>query len=133
MNPLFEILRKRLMPEFNKIADEINRTFPLVLAEVEDNEVGHGAEKGHYFAVSLMIGNALSEVDNVVLDVSLWHLTATPKITAGVAWGHPSGYLEAEFRALDVSNKVLEDLYKDLPRLYEALFEALKRRRPGDE
>lgn len=133
MNLLVEKLRGKLIPEFTKIADDINGTFPLVLAEVEDNEIGNATEQGHYFAISLMIGNSLSEVDNVCLDVSLWHLTTNPKIAAGVIWGHPSGYLEAEFseKPVEVSDQILEDLYKDLPRLYEALFEALKRRKPA--
>ena len=54
----------------------------------------------------------------------------------------PSDYTEAEFyewhgsfteNGLIVTDEVLEDLYKNLPRLYDALFEALKRRKPPNE
>jgi hypothetical protein len=74
----------------------------------------------------------LSEADNVALSISLSKLTSTPKLNADVCWGHPSGYLEAEFTSsdLDFNDETLEKLYADLPRLSESLIEAVRRRKP---
>ena len=148
MNPLVAKLEERLLPEFRKIADRINRTIPNVSAQVEAHEVGSLTEyQGFSFGLSCLFkADILYEsdevADNVALAVTLSYLTTTPKIDAYVCWGHPSGYAEADFphnaesflnNSLTVSDEVLEDLYKNLPRLYEALFKALKRRKPGDE
>jgi hypothetical protein len=74
------------------------------------------------------------KADYVALGVNL-HLETVPEIIAEVFWGEPSGCVEATFsdKLMKVSDDVLEDLYKDLPRLYGALFGALKRRKPPDE
>jgi len=135
MHSLIEKLKSRLLPEFNRIAAQIHETTPLVSAKVYDSQFGYEQFLGHGFFIDLMLGNCLTEVDNVALEVSIYNLTSVPEINADVAWGHPSGYLEAEFsRAnLEISDAVLEELDKDLPRLYEALFEAVKRRKPANE
>lgn len=143
MNPLVKKPEERLLPEFRKISDEINQTIPNVWVQVESHSVGSDEYLGHSIAIScLLTKDCLTEADNVALCVSISHLVSTPKINAYVCWGHPSGYIEAEFpdyvegssyNSLIVSEEVLEDLYKDLPRLYEALFKALDRRKPGDE
>ncbi len=72
----------------------------------------------------------------------LGYLTTIPRIDADVCWGNPSCFKEAlsftswqgnfAENGLKVSAKVLEDLYTDLPRLYEALFTALRRRKLSD-
>ncbi len=143
MNPLVAKLEGKLLPEFKKIADEINQTIPNVLAKAEFHSVGSEEHLGHLIAIScLLTKNYFTEMDDVALCVNVSYLASTPKIDAYVCWGHPSGYIEAAFpdyvkgslnNSLIVSDEVLEDLYKNLPRLYEALFEALKRRKPDNE
>lgn len=142
MHPLVEKLEKRLVPEFRKIADRINQTIPNVSAQIEAHEVGSLTPyQGYSFWISCVFtADLLVETDNVALGVSLCHLTTIPRISAGVGWGYPSGYSEADYGDGDssndwtiVSDDVLEDLYKNLPRLYGALFIALKRRKPADE
>ena len=130
-----EKLRTRLLPEFDRIVNRIHESTTFVSAKIEDHKFGSGEFAGHSFIISLTLGNCLTEADNVALEVALIDLTSVPKINADVAWGHPSGSYEAEFSDayLEISNEVLEDLYKDLPRLYEALFEALERRKPPDQ
>jgi len=148
MNLLIAKLEEKLLPEFEKVKDRINQTIPNVIANVESHEVGSLTEyQGYSFCISCLfkadiLYTADEVADNVALVVTLCYLTTTPEIFAYVCWGHPSGYSEADFpkyaegysqKSLPVSDKVLEELYKDLPRLYGALFKALKRRKPGDE
>ncbi len=139
MTPLVAKLEKRLLPAFEEVAAKIRQEIPNVSVSVESYSVGSDEHLGHGYAIScLLIPSWDYEIDLVDMCVNLSHLVKTPKIDAYVCWGHPSGHLEAEFpknsnNSLEITDEVLEDLYKDLPRLYEALFEALKRRKPGDE
>lgn len=144
MNPLIEKLEKKNLPEFEEIAAKIRDEIPNIMVNVCSTSLGSLTEyQGWGFCIDCMLTDAsYDEIDNVALSVTLFHLTTMPKIDADVCWGHPSGYVEAEFpdyiegssnNSLIVSDEVLEDLYKDLPRLYKALFEALKRRKPANE
>lgn len=148
MNPLVAKLEEKLLPEFGKIAERINKTIPNVKASAYGSSASSLTEyQGYDFFIDcIFTADVLYEADevadNIALGVSLCHLTTTPKVDAYVCWGHPSGYVEAEFPDywigssndwVIVSDDVLEDLYKNLPRLYEALFKALKRRKPSDE
>lgn len=138
MNSLVAKLEEKLLPEFRKIADRINQTIPNVMASAYGSSVGSLTQfQGYSFGIDCILTDASDdETDNVALDVCLGYLTTTPRICAGVGWGEAS-FREWSGRFPDegiiVSDEVLEDLYKDLPRLYEALFKALKRRKPGDE
>jgi hypothetical protein len=140
MNPLVAQLEEKLLPEFRKIADRINQTIPSVTARASSYSVGYDEYLSHSIGISCLLQN-VDEPDNIALGVNIFRLNTTPKINADVCWGHPSGHIEAETFTdwtksddlPDVSEEVLENLYKNLPRLYEALFKALKRRKPGDE
>lgn len=143
MNSLVAKLEKRLLPEFRKIADRINQTIPNVWAQAETHSVGLDEHLGHSINIScLFTKDYYTEVDDVALCVNIDYLISTPKIFAYVCWGHPSGYIEAEFpkyirdsanSSLIISDETLEELYKSLPKLYKGLFRALKRRQPGGE
>ena len=143
MNSLVKKLEERLLPEFEEVAEKIRATIPDVLVRVYSSSSGSLTEyQGYDFWIDCILTNHYSETDNVALGVQLCHITTTPRISADVCWGYPNSYTEAEFyewygsfaeNGLKVSGEVLEDLYKDLPRLYEALFEALERRKPGNE
>lgn len=143
MNSLVIKLEKRLLPEFQNITDRINKTIPNISARVESSSIGSDEHLGHLIAIScLFTKDYFTEVDEVALCINIGCLVSTPRIDAYVCWGYPSGYSEADFpvyvegssnNSLVVSDEVLEDLYSSLPRLYSALFKALKRRKPGDE
>lgn len=143
MNPLIRKLEERILPEFERVAVKIREQFSEVSVSVESHSVGSDEFLGHGYCISALLNNNLAdETDLVDLCVSLSHLVTIPKIDACVCWGHPSGCVEAEFpdfvegsanNSLVVSDEALEDLYEDLPRLYEALFRALNRRKPGNE
>lgn len=143
MNPLVTKLEKRLLPEFEEVANNIRRDIPNITVSVASYSVGSDEYLGHGYSISCLLTPSWDyDIDLVDLCVNLSHLVEVPKIDAYVCWGHPSGYVEAEFpeyvkdssnNSLVVSDEVLEDLYKDLPRLYEVLFAALRRRKPSYE
>jgi hypothetical protein len=143
MHPLVKKLEDELVPEFKKIAGQIEQTIPHVTARIESHSIGSGEHLGHSIAIScLFTKDYPTEVDDVALSVALSHLVSTPKITASVCWGYPSAHVEAEFprnvngmqnNSVTVSDEILKNLSEELPRLHEALFAALERRQPPDQ
>lgn len=136
-HPLVEKLEKRLLPEFEEVAEKIRQEIPNVSSKVESHSFGFDEYLGHSFGIGCLLTPIWYEPDNVALTISLSNLAAIPKIHADVCWGHPSGSLEAEFPinsglSIEASDENLVKLYQNLPRLYEALFEALRRRKPRD-
>jgi hypothetical protein len=133
---IVESLEQKLLTPFRGLADHLSSQFPNLVINVYSQSVGSLTEyQGHQIVIDcLFIDAPLDQPDNVALCIDLQHLTTNPRIDADVCWGHPSGHVEAEFSAepLDVSDKVLNDLYADLPRLYDSLIEAVKRRKPSD-
>ena len=142
-HPLVKKLEERLLPEFEEIAEKIRNEIPDVFVKVYSSSSGSLTEfQGRDFLIDCIFTDYYRETDNVALGVNLCHITTIPRISADVVWGSPSCYTEGEFyewygsfteNGLKVSDEVLENLYKDLPRLYEALFTALRRRKPLDE
>jgi hypothetical protein len=138
MNPLVKKLEERLLPEFEKIAERIRQEIPNVLVSVYSSSTGSlTTYQGYDFAIDCIFTDASDdEIDNTCLDVGLGYLTTTPRIYAGVGlggaqfkdWG--GGFPE---EGMIVTDEILEDLYRDLPRLYNSLFEVLKRRKSLDE
>jgi hypothetical protein len=77
---------------------------------------------------------ALDRPDSVALSVGLSRLDKTPMIfSADVAWGSPSGHVEASLLAEPVvfSAENLEQVVSRLPELFTALQRALMRGRPS--
>lgn len=144
-HPLVIKLGQKLLPEFDEIAEKIRRAFERVNVNVSGTTVGSLTQyEGYSYFIDCIIEDASSdEPDNIALCVNLGHLTTRPRIDGVVCWGHPSGYAEASFRnysgsfpdknSILVSDKILAELYQDLPRLYEALFDSLERRKPPNE
>jgi hypothetical protein len=136
MHPVVEELERMLMAPFRELEERLSNQFPNVVAKVYSGNVGSLTEyQGYDFVIDCLLTDAPDDQpDNVALSVNLRHLTTNPLIDADVCWGHPSGHIEVEFRPelLEVSDEVLSDLYADLPRLYEGLIEAVKRRKPSD-
>jgi hypothetical protein len=136
MNPIVENLERELLTPFRELAENLSARFPNMKMSVYSQDVGSLTEyQGHQILIDCLLTDAPDDQpDNVALSVSLRHLTTNPKIDADVCWGHPSGHIEAEFspEPLEVSDKVLNDLYAALPDLYESLSEAINRGRPSD-
>jgi hypothetical protein len=138
-HPLVEKLEKRLLPEFEEVAEKIRQEIPDVDVKVQTYSIGSDVHLGHCFVISsLLKTDYCDDYDDLALQVWLERITTTPRINADVCWG--KGGYEAEFYSdwtntddLHVySNELFEELCQDLPRLYDALFEALRRRKPKD-
>ncbi len=141
-HPLVENLENRLLAEFEEIAEKIRQVIPHIIVTVCSMPCGSLTEyQGYDFHIDCVLTditltvNSHNSLDNIALTVGLGHLTTIPKIHAYVGWG------KAEFKdhsgvfpkdGLIVTDELLEELYQDLPRLYEALFEALQRRKPNN-
>ena len=136
MKPLVATLEEQLIASFRELAKSICSQFSNVSAEVHSHSVGALTEnQGHLIGIDCLLLDAPDDQpDNVALSVDLQHLTTIPKVDADVCWGHPSGYIEAEFssESLEVSDEVLRDLYSQLPRLCKSLIEAIGRRKPSN-
>lgn len=138
-HPLVEKLEKRLLPEFEEIAEKIRQEIPNIIVKVNTFSGGSGVYLGHHFSISCWLQNDYcNDYDCIDLQVSLERLTTTPRICADVCWG--KGRYEVEFYSdwtnthslREYSDELFEELCHDLPRLYETLFEALRRRKPKD-
>jgi len=142
MAPIVQILEERFMSEFEGLANRVTSEFVNVRARAYSAPVGSMTEyQGHAFYVDCILTDASEdESDNVALSVHLMHLTTHPRINADVCWGHPSGYIEAELwpdlessRDWPVATEeTLEHLSAGMSRLFGALIDAIRRRRPGD-
>lgn len=148
-HPLVEKLEKRLLPEFEEVAEKILQEILHIKVDVYSLPCGSlTTYQGHDFHIDCILMDIATLMenpddlpDNIALTVGLGHLTTIPKFYADVVWGYPSGSLEVRFKDDDgmfpdegmiVTDEILEELYQDLPRLYEALFEALRSRKPRD-
>ena len=142
MNSIVNKLEGKLLVPFEALADRLTNEFQNVQARAYSVPEGSLTEyQGHGLYVDCLFTDAFDdETDNVALTVSLAYLTTTPRINAGVCWGHPKAYIEASFcpECLssedwpEVSDEVLDRLYADIPRLSAALIDAVKRRKSGD-
>jgi hypothetical protein len=138
-HPLVEKLEQRLLPEFEEVAERIRQEIPHVSVQVLSRSSGLENYLRHWININCWLKGAyyLEDVD-LDLEVGIEHLATKPRIDATVCW--EQGYIEAEFfsdwtKIVDLpeaSDEILAKLSQDLPRLYEALFEALRRRKPKD-
>lgn len=136
---LVEKLEERLLPEFEEVAERIRQEIPNIGVKVLSLSGGSGIHLGHHLSINCWLkDDYFNDNDYLDLQVSLERITTTPRINADVCW--VKGSFEAEFYSdwtntdnlREYSNNLFEELCQDLPRLYEALFEALRRRKPCD-
>jgi hypothetical protein len=136
MNTLVSNLERELLAPFREAAEKLCNEFRNVSANVYSQSVGALTEyQGHQIVIDCLLTDVPDDQpDNVSLSVELQKLSSMPKINADVCWGHPSGYIEAEFSHEDqnVSDNVLTNLHSQLPHLYEVLVEAVRRRKPSN-
>jgi hypothetical protein len=134
MKAIVADLERELLPPFKELAESVPAQFPGVKADVKSQSYDSPADFHHIYISCLLPDVPHYRPDLVELIVGLYDLSSSPKINADVCWGHPSGYVEAEFSfdPVEASAKVLNELYADLPRLYESFIEAVKRGRPSN-
>src|SRR5438477_9838189 len=111
---LIQQVEKRLFEELRALADTLSTRFPALKIQVYSHSVGSLTEyQGHDIGIDCIFPNTtIEQPDNVALSVSLYQLTTIPMINADIAWGHPSGHVEAEFSSdwVEVTDETLEHL-----------------------
>ena len=134
MNAIVTDLERELLRPFKELAKSVLAQYPDAKADGKSQSFGPLSDYHHIYISCLLPDVPHYRPDLVELIVAIYDLNSSPKINADVCWGHPSGYVEAEFSfdPVDASDKVLNELYADLPRLYEAFIEAVKRGRPSN-
>src|SRR4051812_23522857 len=123
MVSIVEMLESRLLPEFEELANELNK-LPDVQAKPFSYRAGSLTEfLAHVIGVDCLLSKPETEADNVALSVGVEYLTMCPRISAHVCWGHPSGHIDAEWGWSNrefstelniVTNEVLDDLYSNI-------------------
>jgi hypothetical protein len=135
MNPIVENLEANLLTPFRELAQSLREQHPNLNVNVYSHDAGvPDVNPVHIIAIDCLFTDApFNQADNIGLVVEISRLNAQPQINADVCWGHPSGYVEAEFSSasVEVSDKVLNELYANMPRLYANLHEAVGRRKPN--
>ncbi len=130
MSQVVAMLEAKLLPAFENLAQQITNDFPLVMARADSRRSSDNA----FICVHCILKNAsFPENDNVSLCIHLTSLHTEPQITAHVVWGNSQVEAEFHYDWLVVSDRVIRHLEKDLPRLYDALIEAVRRKEPLDE
>jgi len=134
---IVESLEATLIPTFEKLAERLNEVTG-VRATVFSLSVGHLTDyQGHTMGVSCLLWEPKEEEDTVALSVDLAYLTTSPRVSAIVCWGHPSGKIEAEWRensarSIELSDEALEELVESIPRLCDSLIEAVRSGAPSN-
>src|SRR5690349_15049583 len=129
MNPIVENLEANLLTPFHELAQSLVEQHPSLNVNVYSRDAGApDINPVHIIVIDCLLTDMpYDQPDNIGLVVEISHLDAQPQINADVCWGHPSGYVEAEFSAapVDVSDRVLNELYADMPRLCASFCEAV--------
>jgi hypothetical protein len=134
MDPVSQT-RASVLPILQAWEQELRREYPDLMTNIYDWTVGKLTNwQGHDIGIECTFQNVAPEwPDTVALSVSLKHLDKTPSIDAAdVAWGAPSGYVEASVlpASIEFSSDRLVELIERLPELFTALKQAIRRGRP---
>lgn len=130
-HPLVAQLEATLLPLFQAALPGLMAAAPGVLASVFAFSTGtSSAFHDYHFGISCLLEPTQAEdPDEVALLVSVTGLEAQAQLNAQVAWGQPSGRIEARAPLADAS---LAALQAALPALLAALQGAVRAARPGE-
>ncbi len=135
MSEIVEYLNENLLPQLKEIASHLSAEYPEVAAHAHSYPVGSLTNyQGHLLCVDCTLKDAKDEdPDNVGLCIDLGYLTTAPTIEADVSWSHPSGYVEAEVfgSPAPLTEETIAQVFRELPRLRQALQDAVARRLPS--
>ncbi|MFM2088885.1 MAG: hypothetical protein RLZZ237_3754 [Pseudomonadota bacterium] len=128
-HPLVVQLEADLLPLFRAALPEITAISPQALASVFAFSSGSAsAFQDYHFGISCLLEPAAADAaDEVALLVSVTGLEQQAQLSAQVAWGQPSGKIEAH-AALPEAH--MDALHTALPSLLAALQEAVRRGQP---
>jgi len=131
-----KVMEQRVLPHLHRCAEVLRSEFPAFAITVHSGSVGSlTSYQGHGMYIDCLLPDVpLDRPDDVALYIGLMHITTVPKIHVSVAWGHPSGYVEAEHIEINhpaiLTDQVIADLIDALPALCSMLRDALQRGQP---
>lgn len=130
-HPLVAQLEAALLPQFQAALPDLMAAAPSVLASVFAFSTGTGsAFQDYHFGISCLLDAAPEDApEEVALLVSVTGLEAQAQLSAQVAWGQPSGHIEARAALADASVTALQE---SLPALLTALQGAVRATRPWE-
>lgn len=128
-HPLVIQLETDLLPLFRAALPDISHTAPQTLASVFAFSSGSAsAFQDYHFGISCLLEEAAPDnADEVALLVSVTGLEHAAQLSAQVAWGPPSGKIEAQ---AVLPTATMEALHAALPPLLTALQAAARRGQP---
>ena len=128
-HPLASQIEAALLPLFQAALPQLTASAPGVLASVFAFSSGNAsAFEDYHFGISCLLEPAQENAaDEVALLVSVSNLATRAQLQAQVAWGQPSGKVEARAELAEASVAALQQA---LPGLIDALHLAVKRQQP---
>lgn len=128
-HPLVIQLETELLPLFRAALPAIAQTAPQTLASVFAFSSGTAsAFQDYHFGISCLLEQVSPDSpDEVALLVSVTGLEQTAQLSAQVAWGPPSGKVEAQAHLPDAT---MAALHAALPELTATLQAAVQRGQP---
>jgi hypothetical protein len=136
MHPLVQQIEALFLPELERLASQMRGQFPALRFNVWHSSTGRLTEyQGFDVGLECVFPKLGTDAaNNVALSIELCHLTSTPRLMAGVGWGHPSGQLEAEFKDWstisdwpEATPETIEELQRVFSRLVQAFMSAAQR------
>ena len=110
--------------------------FPNVTLRLSGNSWGQATGADGYIAyLSCTLPSVDADSpDHLDLQISFRDISSDPRAAADVCWGHPSGYIEAEWGNQEepFTDVAQESFLLALPELAAALFAGLERGKPTD-
>ena len=125
-----------LRPLLHAYVARLRAAHPEMQIDQYEGPVGESTEyQGYQIGIDCTVPGSgdLDTPTSLALEVSVKRASTMPEIDAAdVAWGHPSGYVEAALldEAAQLSERAIQDLVAGLPRLLDAMDAALVRGRP---
>jgi hypothetical protein len=135
MHPLVQQIEESFLPELERHASQMRAQFPALRFHVWRSPTGTLTDyQGYDVGLECVFPQVAQDApDNLALSIDLCHLTSTPRLMAGVGWGHPSGRSEAKFRDCskiadwpEATPEIIEELRRTLPKLIRAFESAIR-------
>ena len=140
MSDLVMTLEEAYLPAFLEFRNRLAHRYPNLIFKIFSKPLGTLTNaQSHTLGIECLFPNQPSDqADNIGFGICTYHLTTTPRISADVVWGNPSGYCEAstteDCHSSDewpiVTRATLDSLAKSFENLCHVFEEAVERGHP---
>lgn len=125
-----ERLEGKTLKRLQDFATHLRMIFPAVKVYVYSLPVGTLTDwQGHDVCIDCVLPDVPDDQpDNIVLSVSVFHLTTVPMLSADVVWGNGTLVDEMTEHPIPFTDAALSELERVLPRLTQSIELAISRR-----